>query len=137
MSMLVEISTTVKSKMNLVWTSYTEPFHIVKWNFATPEWQCPNAQNDLSIGGIFSYRMEARDGSMGFDFTGTYTELEFEKLIKYKLEDNRLVEVEFIPEGKSVKIIQRFEAEDSNSAEMQKAGWQAILNNFKAYTENL
>lgn len=135
--MNISISTTVNAPIETVWDAWTAPEHIIEWNFASDEWHCPSASNDLRVGGKFNYRMEARDGSMGFDFGGTYTKLERHKSITYKLADDRTVRIEFATNGSSTTISEHFDAEDEHSGEQQRAGWQAILDNFKAYCESL
>jgi len=133
----ITIESTVNAPIEKVWESFTKPEHITQWNAATPEWHSPRAENDLRTGGTFNYRMEAKDGSFGFDFGGTYDEVQPNKRIAYTMGDNRKVEVDFIPEGSGVRVVERFDAESTNSEEMQRAGWQAILDNFKGYTEKL
>lgn len=105
------------------------------WNAASADWQTTYAEADLRKGGKFLSRMEAKDGSFGFDFTGKFTKIELNKCIEYTLDDERFVEVLFIPEGKNTIIKETFEAEEENSVELQKTGWQAILDNFKHYAE--
>lgn len=119
-----------------MWEMWTNPNHITKWNFATDEWCCPSAENDLKPGGKFSYRMEAKDGSMGFDFNGTYDEIDKPNKILYTLGDDRKTEIVFSSKDGSTEIKETFEAEGSNPVEMQAAGWQSILNNFKRYVES-
>lgn len=135
--MKISIEATVNAPIAKVWKAWTTSDDITKWNFASPEWCCPKAQIDLKPGGKFSYRMEAKDGSMGFDFYGKFTAVDEMKLIKFYLGDNREVEVKFTESGESVTVIETFEAEDENSAELQKKGWQSILNNFKSHVESL
>jgi uncharacterized protein YndB with AHSA1/START domain len=131
----ITIKTTIEAPIVKVWSFWTEPAHITKWNFATDEWQCPSATNDLRPNGEFNWRMEAKDGSMGFDFTGIYDEVKVNQLIAYKMSDGRGVEIHFSETDGSVTITEMFEAEGTNSDEQQRAGWQAILNNFKKYVE--
>jgi len=131
----ITIQATVLAERNKAWSLYTEPAHITQWNFASENWSCPAASTDLVVGGKFSWRMEAKDGSFGFDFEGVFTEIvPFEKL-KYALADQREVEISFrdLTEGTFVQII--FDAENENSLELQQFGWQSILNNFKSHTE--
>ncbi|MBO6794103.1 MAG: SRPBCC family protein [Balneolaceae bacterium] len=135
--MKISISTTVNAPIETVWNAWTAPEHITSWNFASDEWQCPTATNDLRVGGTFSSRMEAKDGSMGFDFEGTYTQVDRHKLIAYKLADDRIVRIEFHTDGNSTKVTEHFDTEDTHTAEQQRDGWQAILDNFKSYTESL
>lgn len=135
--MIITVETNVNLSKEKVWEIFTQPKHITNWNFASDDWFCPSAENNLKIGEKFSYRMEAKDGSFGFDFWGTYTEIiEFQHIYSI-LGDGRKLEVEFFEETNGIKIIERFEAENENSAELQKQGWQAILNNFKNYAECL
>jgi uncharacterized protein YndB with AHSA1/START domain len=136
MTMTITVSTKIKAPIDKVWESWTKEEHIVNWNFASDEWCCPSAKNDLQPGGTFSWRMEAKDGSMGFDFEGTYEEIGLNERITYKMTDGRMVEIRFEQEGDMVNVLESFEAEGSNADEQQKAGWQAILNNFKSYVEN-
>lgn len=129
----VEISLNIKK----VWEVLTEPIHIINWNFASDDWFCPKAENNLKIGEKFNYRMEAKDGSFGFDFWGTYTEIEdFKKLFSI-LGDGRKLEIFLEEKNEVTTIIEKFEAEDENSIELQKNGWQSILNNLKKYAESL
>jgi len=125
----------VNAPMARVWEYFTGPTHIIKWNFASDDWQCPSAENNLVVGGTFNYRMEAKDGSFGFDFGGTYNEIKPNLLIAYTLGDGRKVSVTFASAGDQTNIVETFEAETQNSPEIQKAGWQAILDNFKKYVE--
>lgn len=131
------IETLVDAPVDLVWNSWTEPQHITKWNFASPEWHCPRAEIDLRVQGTFNYRMEAIDGSMGFDFTGAFTKIDRHQLIEYVLDDNRKVRINFSERIDGTSISEIFAAEDEISGEQQKQGWQAILNNFKAYAESI
>jgi uncharacterized protein YndB with AHSA1/START domain len=117
------------------WKYWTEPAHIIKWNNASDDWHTPFAENDLTVGGKFLSRMEARDGSFGFDFGGVYDEVKLNELIVYTLGDGRTVKIIFSPSGEKTKIVETFEAENVNSIEMQRQGWQNILNNFKMYSE--
>jgi uncharacterized protein YndB with AHSA1/START domain len=135
---------TILAPISNVWECYTLPEHIKGWNFASDDWCCPSATNDLKVGGTFTSRMEAKDGSMGFDFGGFYTEIVNEKLIRYTMnvlenqskEDGRKVEILFASiSSVETKITVNFEPEDENPREMQQGGWQSILNNFKKYTE--
>lgn len=133
--MNITIQTTVKASPQKAWEAWTSPASITQWNFASEDWQCPRAQLDLRPGGTFNYRMEAKDGSMGFDFEGEFTSITPHCLIEYSMGDARKVKVEFIPDGDDTRLIETFEAEDQNSAEQQRQGWQAILDNFKKFTE--
>lgn len=135
--MKITIETTIQSPVEKVWECWTSPEHIVNWNFASDDWSCPTAQNDLKPGGKFVYRMEAKDGSMGFDFSGTYDEVIEHERIVYTLDDERKVEIIFEYDENQVRLIESFEAEDIHTAEQQRAGWQMILENFKEYVEGL
>jgi len=132
--MKIHVEATIKAPVARVWDAYTNPADVVKWNFADDSWHCPSASSDLRVGGRFSSRMEAKDGSFGFDFEGTYTKVETPTLIEYAFGD-RTAQVTFTegPEGVTVGV--DFEAEQENDAEMQRGGWQAILNNFKKHVE--
>ncbi len=131
----IKISATVKSPVARVWDLWTKPFHIKHWNFASADWHTTHAETDLRKGGRFLSRMEAKDGSFGFDFSGEFTKIELNKCIQYTLDDERVVEILFTSEGNNTTITETFEAEQENSAELQKTGWQAILDNFKNYAE--
>ncbi|WP_424493264.1 SRPBCC family protein [Salinimicrobium sp. GXAS 041] len=133
---IIAVQTTVKADINKVWEFWTKPEHIKNWNFATDDWCCPKAENDLKPKGKFSWRMEAKDESMGFDFTGEYEKIIEKELITYKMSDGRLVKIKFSENENEVTISETFEAEGTNSNEQQRAGWQAILENFKKYVES-
>lgn len=132
----ITIEATVKAPVEKVWKYWSLPGHITKWAFASPEWHAPSAENDLRTGGKFVTRMEAKDGSFGFDFNGVYDTVKTNELIEYTIADGRKVIVAFKANGNETQVVEIFEAEDQNSVEMQKAGWQAILDNFKNYTES-
>ncbi|QIB65454.1 SRPBCC family protein [Kineobactrum salinum] len=134
--MKISIETEVNAPLNRVWNAWVTPEDIRCWNFAIDEWCCPKAELDLQVGGSFNYRMEARDGSVGFDFEGEFTEVSPCKSIHYRLGDERKVEVRFIEIQDGVRVIETFEAEDENSAEQQRQGWLGILNNFKKHVES-
>lgn len=134
--MKISIEIEVDAPLSTVWDAWVTPEDITRWNFALDEWCCPRAELDLEAGGSFNYRMEAKDGSMGFDFEGNFTEINPYKSIHYKLGDDRNVEVQFIETQNGVKVIETFEAEDENSAEQQRQGWLSILNNFKKHVES-
>lgn len=133
----VTIETRISNSIEKAWTSWTQPQHITQWNHASEDWICPEATNDLRVGGRFSSRMEAKDGSVGFDFWGIHDEITLNQVIKSTMGDGRKMEVRFIQEAGSVKVIETFEIEDENSIELQRQGWQAILDNYKAHTESL
>lgn len=131
----VTIEVHVHAKVKKVWEYWTKPEHITQWNAASDDWLCPNATNDLRVGGAFSYTMSARDASFSFDFGGIYTQVEPLEIIEYVLGDDRKVLISFVDLGDSTQVIETFEAEDENSVEMQKTGWQMILNRFKNHVE--
>lgn len=133
----VRVETTVNVPLEKAWECFTEPEHITKWNFASADWHCPEASVNLYPGGRFSFRMEARDGTVGFDFTGRYTYVDFNSSIIYQIDDNREVSIEFNQVGEETRITETFEAEDLHPVEMQRDGWQAILNNYKKHTEQV
>src|SRR5687767_13675463 len=132
----ITIGATVNAPVEKVWQFWGAPEHITKWNSPSPDWHTPYAENDLRTGGKFTSRMEAKDGSFGFDFGGTYDEVKKHETIRYTMGDGRKVRVDFKGEGNRTRVTESFDAETANSAEMQKTGWQAILDNFKKYTEN-
>jgi uncharacterized protein YndB with AHSA1/START domain len=132
----VTVEATVNAPVEKTWESFTKPEHIMKWNFASDDWHCPSAENDLRTGGKFSSRMEAKDGSFGFDFGGTYTNVKQNELIEYTMGDGRRASVKFSPKDNGTLVSTTFEAENENPVEMQRGGWQTILNNFKNYTES-
>ncbi len=133
----VKIDITIFAPVEKVWDYFNAPKHINKWNFAHESWFCPSSENDLKVGGKFNNRMEAKDGSFGFDFIGVYDEVIPNERIKYHIEDGREVEVIFekIDEN-TTKVTEIFDPEKQNSVEMQREGWYAILNNFHKYVEN-
>lgn len=133
---MITVQTTVKNTIDKVWEFWNKPEHITKWAFASPEWHSPRAENDLKEGGKFSTTMAAKDGSMSFDFGGEYTLVKENEAIYYTMGDGRKAEIIFkeIPEG--VEIIESFDPETQNPEEMQQAGWQAILDNFRNYAES-
>lgn len=130
----ITIQSIINAKKKKVWDYYTLPVHIVNWNFADPSWHCPHAENDLRIGGRYSARMEAKDGSFGFDFEAIYKEIIDEKQFKYEF-DGREAAVIFKSLGDQTEVEINFDSETENPIELQKNGWQSILNNFKNYTE--
>ncbi|NMD72651.1 polyketide cyclase [Bacillus sp. DNRA2] len=131
----ITVETTVHAPVNKVWSYWTEPQHITKWSFASDDWHAPTAENDLRVGGKFLTRMEAKDGSFGFDFAGVYDEIRINEFIAYTLGDDRKVSITFISQENGTRVTETFEAEEINSIEQQKAGWQAFLDNFKKYSE--
>ena len=133
--MRITIETFVKSDIDSVWEAWNSPEDIKHWNAASEDWHTTSSSVDLREGGKFMSRMEAKDGSMGFDFSGMYTHVDKNQLIEYELDDGRLVKIEFIEEDEGVKLVETFDAEAENSPEMQRDGWQSILNNFTRYVE--
>jgi uncharacterized protein YndB with AHSA1/START domain len=131
----IKIEAIVDASVKKVWNYWTKPEHITKWNFAIDDWQCPTASNELKVGGKYSARMEAKDGSFGFDFEAIYDEVVDQKKLTYTMGDGRKATTEFESLGDKTKVTTVFDAEKQNSEDMQKGGWQAILNNFKKYTE--
>jgi uncharacterized protein YndB with AHSA1/START domain len=131
----ITIQATIVAPVDKVWDMWTNPKHIVCWNNASEDWTTTRAENDLREGGRFLSRMEAKDGSMGFDFSGKYTAVKPYKLIEYTIDDERTVEISFSTDKVITHITETFEAESVNSPELQKAGWQSILDNFKSYVE--
>lgn len=129
------VETTVQTSVEKVWTLWTEPTHITKWNTASDDWHTPHAENDLRVGGKFLSRMEAKDGSFGFDFGGIYDEVLLHKVIAYTLGDGRKVNITFQGQDNETEVIVTFDAETENPIEFQQQGWQAILDNFKKYAE--
>lgn len=131
----ITVAATINAPVEKVWEYWTEPEHIKKWNSASDDWHTPRAENDLRVGGKFSSRMEARDGSMGFDFGGVYDEVIINAAIGYTMGDGRTVQVRFDSGENGTTVTETFDAETTNPVEMQQAGWQSILDNFKRYTE--
>ncbi|HMS32966.1 MAG TPA: SRPBCC family protein [Ignavibacteria bacterium] len=132
----ITVEADVKAPVEKVWQFWTLPEHIVKWNNASDDWHTPYAENDPRTGGKFLSRMEAKDGSFGFDFGGVYDEVVINKKIEYTMADGRKVTITFTQIGDECKVSETFDAEETNSAEMQRAGWQAIMDNFKKYVES-
>lgn len=131
----IKVDAAINADIKKVWDYYTNPVHIVNWNFADPSWHCPSAVNDMKTGGTYKARMEAKDGSFGFDFEAIYTEIIDGKEFTYEF-GGRSATVKFEHSNNQTKVSVEFDPENENSLEMQKNGWQSILNNFKSYTEN-
>lgn len=129
----ITVQTNIPLSREKVWELWTNPEHIKNWNFASEEWHCPAAQNDLKKGGKFVWRMEAKDESMGFDFSGVYKEIKPKEKIKKVMDDGREIQVRFIESDQGTLVEETFEPESQNSRELQQQGWQAILDNFKKY----
>lgn len=134
--MKITIESHVKASSQKVWNAWNTPADIKQWNSASDDWHTPYSTVDLREGGKFSSRMEARDGSMGFDFEGTYTRVVPYKTLEYRMSDGREVQVEFIEQPDGVLVRETFDAETENSPEMQREGWQSILDNFVSYVES-
>lgn len=132
---VITVESIINAPVQKVWEYWSKPEHITKWNAASDDWHSPRAENDLRTGGKFLSRMEAKDGSFGFDFGGEYTNVKENELIEYIIGDGRKVKVVFTDLGNATKVVESFEAEGTHSEEMQRGGWQAILDNFKKYTE--
>ncbi|HNZ71399.1 MAG TPA: SRPBCC family protein [Prolixibacteraceae bacterium] len=132
----ITVQAAIAAPVDKVWNCWTDPSHIVKWNSASDDWHTPNATNDLRPGGKFTSRMEAKDGSFGFDFEGVYDEVILNEYIEYTIADGRKVKIVFNRNGDHCEVVETFEAETQNSVELQREGWQAIMNNFKKYVEN-
>lgn len=132
---MITVRAIINAPVEKVWEKWTNPNDIIKWNNASDDWHTPRAENDLRVGGKFVSRMEAKDGSTGFDFNGVYDTVKPLELIEYKMEGGRKVTVSFISDGEKTEVIEMFEPENENSLELQKNGWQAILDNFKKYVE--
>ena len=130
------VETDVTAPVEKVWEYFTKPERVVKWNHASDDWHSPKAENNLRAGGNFNFRMEAKDGSFGFDFVGVYDAVTENKYIEYTIGDGRKVKVSFNSSGNTTHITENFEAENTHSLEMQQGGWQTILDNFKKYTES-
>lgn len=131
----ITVSTTVKAPVEKVWQCWTGPEHITQWNQASPDWHTPKASNDLRVGGKFTSTMAAKDGSMSFDFEGVYDQVVPNKRIEYTIADGRKVSIQFDSNKNETSVIETFEAEGTNSLELQQAGWQAIMDSFKQYVE--
>lgn len=132
----ITVQANINAPIEKVWKYWNWPEHVMQWNTAIEEWHCPRAENDLRVGGAFSYEMAAKDGSMSFDFAGVYDIVDENKHIAYTLGDGRKVSVTLTATANGTDVSETFDPENMNPAEMQQAGWQAILNNFKKYTEN-
>ncbi|MFV8391740.1 SRPBCC family protein [Flavobacterium sp. LB2P6] len=133
---MITVQDTINASIEKVWELWTAPEHVMKWNNASDDWHTPFAENDLKVGGKFKYTMASKDGTMGFDFEGIYTNVVNPSLIEYEMADGRKVKIIFEKDEDSIKVIESFDPETENSEEMQKNGWQAILDNFKKYVEN-
>ena len=133
----ITVEALVHAPLKTVWEKFSNPQDIMQWNNASDDWHTPSAENDLRVGGKFSYTMAAKDGSFSFDFWGTYDVVDEYKTIAYTMGDDRKVVIHFLEENGQTKIVETFEAEDTNPIDLQQGGWQAILNNFKKHVESL
>lgn len=131
----ITIDALVAAAPSTVWQCWTAPEHITQWNFASEDWCCPSAENDLTVGGYYKARMEAKDGSFGFDFEAVYDQVSPFKILAYTMPDGRKAITTFETQGDATKVATTFDAEATNPIDMQRDGWQAILNNFKHYVE--
>ncbi len=131
----ITIETTIHAPVEKVWELWIEPTHITKWCYAQDDWEAPYAENDVCVGGRFKTTMSAKDKSVSFDFTGIYTKVQSHEVMEYDIDDGRHVKIQFasLPDG--VKVTETFDAEEINSVDLQRTGWQAILDNFKKYVE--
>lgn len=136
----ITVETRIQVPVAKVWECWTSPEHIVQWNAASDDWHCPRASNEVRVGGVLNSRMEARDGSMGFDFTAIYTEVQPLALLAFRMgegEESRDVRVEFLPEDDATVVRETFLAESTFPPEVQQAGWQSILDRFKGHVERI
>lgn len=133
----IKVEATINVPVEQVWNAWNMPSHIMQWNTPDPSWHCPNSENDLRINGTFKNRMEAKDGSFGFDFEGTYNKVDLHKEIAYTMPDGRKVDTLFESKDGRTIVTTTFDPETVNDPEFQKQGWQAILNNFMKYTESI
>jgi uncharacterized protein YndB with AHSA1/START domain len=133
---MITVQSTINASIEKIWELWTAPEHVMKWNNASEDWHTPFAENDLKVGGKFKYTMASTDGTMRFDFEGVYTNVVNPSLIEYEMADGRKVKIVFEKDAEGIKVIESFDPETVNPEEMQKNGWQAILDNFKKYVEN-
>ena len=132
---MIIVKTSIKSSLEKVWEYWTQPQHIMNWNFASDEWHCPKAENNLNVGEKFSYTMAAKNGEISFDFQGIYTKINDFSQIEYEISDGRKVIITFEELENEVEITESFDPENIHPEEFQQQGWQAILDNFKKYIE--
>ena len=133
----ITVDATVNAPIEKVWKCWTDPADIIQWCFASDDWCAPHAENDLRKGGSFMTRMESKDGKIGFDFGGVYDDVRNHELIAYTMGDGRQVKISFTGNGNQTHVVETFDPENMHSHEMQRAGWQAILDNFKKHAENI
>ncbi|GAB4424849.1 MAG: SRPBCC family protein [Bacteroidia bacterium] len=131
----ITIMTRIAAPVATVWKAWTDPAHIMQWNAASDDWHCPHAINDLRVGGRFSSTMASRDGQMSFDFEGTYDAVVLHRHLAYTLDDGRGVQVDFVEDGEMTTVVEAFDPEGTHPEDMQRAGWQAILDRFGLYVE--
>jgi uncharacterized protein YndB with AHSA1/START domain len=134
---MIKVEADVHATIDKVWNCWNDPAHITNWCFAASDWHAPKSSNDLKVGGKFATTMAAKDGSFSFEFGGEYTAVDLYKHLAYTMGDGRKVEIDFHDSGTHVQLVEKFDPENENSEDMQQAGWQAILNNFKSYCESL
>ncbi|NNF35387.1 MAG: activator of HSP90 ATPase [Saprospiraceae bacterium] len=135
----ITVTASLRVSIEIAWNLWTQPEHIIHWNHASEEWTCPNAETDFKVGGRYTFRMEAKDGSVGFDMSGTYLKIDKPRFLSYDMDDGRVIEVSFKEKNgitEITEITEKFEPESIHSRELQQQGWQAILNNFKRYAEH-
>jgi uncharacterized protein YndB with AHSA1/START domain len=135
MKQTITVENTIDAPIEKVWAYWTLPEHITQWNQASDDWHCPAAANDPRTGKRFLYTMAAKDGSFSFDFSGEYKEVRPHEYMEYRMDDGRFCQVYFTQKGDKTRIVETFEPEEVNPLELQQGGWQAILDNFKKYTE--
>lgn len=133
---MITVQTKIQASLDKIWSLWTLPEHITRWNMSSEHWHTPYAENDLKIGGKFKYTMASKDGTVSFYFIGTYSTIQDKKIIIYTIEDGRKVIIVFDEQEDGVVILQSFDPESENPEEFQQQGWQAILDNFKNYVEN-
>lgn len=131
----ITVETIINAPVEKVWKQWNNPKDITQWYFASDDWHAPHSENDLRVGGKLKTAMAAKDGSFGFDFEGVYTNVKDQQLIEFNIMDGRKVKILFTPQGNATKVTETFEAEKINPMEMQRSGWQAILDNFKKHVE--
>lgn len=134
--MKIEVTTVVEASAEQVWQAWVNPEDIKSWNFATDEWCCPEAEVNLNVGERFNYKMAAKDGSMAFNFGGTFTNIEQNKSIQYRLDDDRMVSIDFTEVEGGIKLVETFDADNDYPLDQQQQGWQSILDNFKNHVES-
>lgn len=132
----ITIEVLVQKPIEMAWRFFNDPAFVTQWNHASDDWHSPRTENDLRPGGHFNYRMEAKDGSFGFDFAGTYTQVVEPNLVVYTIGDGRQVTITFTREGEATRVVETFEAETENSLDLQRQGWQAILDHYKRFAES-